>query len=143
MAPYLSGKEIDYINGLLYNKKLAPGEIHTKLAAYRRRRGHEGPDLTTVRRALRGKTHLRAAPERRGRKRVFSRRQVQKMNHVRQNLLKRAQYFRSVCVAEVLRGASLQHERLTITRVRELLYFSGNRCGNCLGTVVFSCKLLN
>ena len=71
MAPHLSRKEIDYTNGLHNNKKLSPVEIHSKLDAYRRRRGLGGPDLTTVRRALRGKTHRRGVPERRGRHETF------------------------------------------------------------------------
>lgn len=60
-----------------------PIEIHSRLAAQRRKRGAIAPSLTGVRKFLNGKTHRRAAFEARGRKPVLRRSHVAHMNRVR------------------------------------------------------------
>lgn len=68
----------------LQAKKRTPPQILLVLAGRRRKakkvgprsRKNFGPDVTTVRRFLRGKTHKPNAEERRGRPRIFNRRAV-------------------------------------------------------------------
>ena len=47
-------------------------EIHKRLAKNRLKKRLGGPDLTTVRRAIKGKTHQRAKHETRGHKRILT-----------------------------------------------------------------------
>ena len=54
------------------SESCSPAGIHRRLVADRRRKRLAGPDLTTVRRYVKGKTFKRAAVESRGRKRVLS-----------------------------------------------------------------------
>ena len=105
MAPQLSGKELDYIQRLHSDRTLSPIETHSKLNAGRRRCRRQPADVTTVRRSLKGITHRRGVPERRGRKCIFSRGQVHKMNRVRKKLLKNAKNEREVRWEDVRKRA--------------------------------------
>jgi hypothetical protein len=74
----------------LLGQRLSPVEIYKKIAAARARQRQDPPDLTTVRRFLKAKTHRADKPETRGRKAIFKRRSVLKMNAVRKSLVKKA-----------------------------------------------------
>ena len=67
MAPHSTEKELDHAAALSAKGK-TPGEIHETLRGARGKRGLVGPDLTTVRRALRGLTRRRGRKETRGAK---------------------------------------------------------------------------
>ena len=67
-----------------------PVTIHKKLAAARRRRHQSEPDVSTVRRALKGKTFKRGKKETRGRKKKLSARNVKALEKTRVELIKKA-----------------------------------------------------
>ncbi len=69
---------------------LEPIAIHKKLGAARRRGRLSAPDLTNVRRALRGKTFKRGRSETRGRKKVLSSRNLESMDAAREQLIEKA-----------------------------------------------------
>jgi len=54
----------------------APVQIHARIAAKRARSGADPPNLTSVRRFLRGKKHRAEVPEARARKRIYNKRSV-------------------------------------------------------------------
>ena len=58
MAPHMTAQELDRCLALRGTGK-TPVEVHAALSRTRAARGAEGPDLTTVRRALRGVAHKR------------------------------------------------------------------------------------
>jgi hypothetical protein len=89
MAPPLSPKELDLILRRVGEGSPTPS-IHQELVKMRARAKSEGPDITTVRRAVRGKTHKRGAQERRGRKRKLSTIAVRRLNKTRKELIKKA-----------------------------------------------------
>lgn len=99
MAPRLSGAELDRLAELFHKGDTAT-EIHAKLCASRRH--CDGPDLTTVRRALRGATHQRGRVETRGRKRKLSPVVVRKLNTVRKRLIREAAGEREVHLDEIM-----------------------------------------
>ena len=74
-------------------KSLASGVIVTQtfkqVAARRRARGVEMVSLTAIRRFLRGKSHRRSKVETRGRKRVFTRKNVLAMDAARRKMIQR------------------------------------------------------
>ena len=67
-----------------------PTEIHDKLCKARRQQKRSKPDLTTVRRALRGRTFKRSKQERRGQKRILSARNFATMDRARNKLIQKA-----------------------------------------------------
>ena len=85
MAP-LTTSEMDRIHKLKA-ESLTPMQIHEQLVKDRRRRK---PDLTTVRRFVKGKTHKRATTETRGRKKKLSVANVKAMDRARDKLLTQA-----------------------------------------------------
>lgn len=89
MGKHLTAVERDYMRVLAAQKKLPP-EVHAKLMVMRRRRRQPPLDITTVRRHMRGKTFKAGAAETRGRKRVYSKRAVLKMNKTRKQLIRSA-----------------------------------------------------
>jgi len=64
------------------SESLTPVQIHARLVRDRARRKQEGPDLTIVRRLLKGKPHKRSTVEVRGRKRSLSRANLHAMTEV-------------------------------------------------------------
>jgi hypothetical protein len=70
--------------------KLTSVQVYTKLTARRARRHVAAPDLTNIRRVLRGETYRQGIVETRGRKKILSRRQVRSMNTKRKLLIKKA-----------------------------------------------------
>jgi hypothetical protein len=74
----------------LAGNKIEPVAIHAKLNTKRAKQHVPLLDLTSVRRFLRGLTHRVDKQETRGRKRVYSRKNVSKMNRERKALIKKA-----------------------------------------------------
>ena len=73
---------------LQWRRKFTPIQIHAKLAAQRTRRNTAFPDLTAVRKFLKGKTHRRSAVETRGAKTKWTRAHVMAANRMRRQKIK-------------------------------------------------------
>ena len=71
MGKHLTADELDRIQQWRV-QGLSATEMFRRLQHARTRSGGSGPNLTTVRRALRGRTHKRSRVETRGRKRILS-----------------------------------------------------------------------
>ncbi|CAE8645805.1 unnamed protein product [Polarella glacialis] len=104
MAPHLTAKELDR-SQVMSAKSKTPVEIHAALFASRSSRNVPGPDLTTVRRALKGDTHRRGAKETRGRKLVLTKKNLRRINTIRKALIKQAKGEREVHLEECIRKA--------------------------------------
>ncbi len=63
---------------------VGPATIHEKMSALRRRQRRPVPDLTTVWRALKGKTFKRGKTETRCRKRTYTSKSLKKINDARE-----------------------------------------------------------
>ena len=101
--PQLSPKEIDLIRTLAGKGELST-EIVKKLGALRKKQAKAlrvkpggrarkpvaPPDVTTVRSLVKAKTHRAGVTEKRGRKRILTKRMILKMNRVRKSLYKKA-----------------------------------------------------
>ena len=85
-----------------------PSEVYEKLAQLRRRARKAAPDLTTVRRALKGKTHKRCLAETRGRKRVLSDKNVHALDRARRKLIEKAGGEYEVHWTDVIRAARVR-----------------------------------
>ena len=104
MAPHLTPAELDHIHALEQAGK-TPIAIHAALATARRRKRMHAPCLVNVRRALKGKTYKRGLKETRGRKRLYSRKAVLKMDKVRKQLIKKAANDREVLWRDIRRAS--------------------------------------
>ena len=82
-----------------------PIEIHGLIEARRGRKGIKPPNLTAIRRALRGATHKRGHKETRGRKLKYTKKMVSKANDARKKLIKKASNQREVRWEDVRRAA--------------------------------------
>ena len=104
MVRQLSATELD---SLLEWRTRGMGavEIHAKLVAARRKRRQQAPNITTVRRALSGKTHRRGRVETRGRKKKLSDVNVRRIEAARKELIKKADGEREVHWDDVLTRA--------------------------------------
>jgi len=69
---------------------MEPVAVHAKLRAARARRGQKGPDLTNVRRYLKGKTHQVGKTETRGVKKTVSKNDCRRLNATRKRLCTQA-----------------------------------------------------
>ena len=105
MAPQLTSQELDFIIKASQEQQLSATAIHAKLRKQRERKTQEGPDLTSVRRALKGRTHRRGAVETRGRKRKLLPRAVKALNTMRKKLQKKYDGDQEVHWAEVIAKA--------------------------------------
>ena len=97
MAP-LTTSEMDRIHKLKA-EPLTPMQIHEQLVKDRRRRK---PDLTTVRRFVKGKTHKRATTETRGRKKKLSVANAKAMDRARDKLITQGDREREISWDEVV-----------------------------------------
>ena len=77
--------------------------IHTKLEEMRDRRGVQTPNVTVVRKFLKGKTHKRGRVETRGRKKKWTRANVLAANRVRRSRIKAHRGARYVAWGEIIR----------------------------------------
>ena len=87
MTPHLSMAERDLLASWAGEKKLSPVEVHKKLVLHRAKKGAPAPNLTNVRKTLKGMTYKRSGVETRGRKRALTRADVVKMNKTRLKLI--------------------------------------------------------
>ena len=69
---------------------MSAAEIHRRVATHRTPRGQEAPDITTVRRALKGMTFKRATVETRGRKRSLTPINLKTLDATRKRLITKA-----------------------------------------------------
>lgn len=149
MAPQLTVMELDRV-AKLQNKGKTPGEISNLLATTRTRQGLAGPNVSTVRRALKGSTHKRGRVETRGRKKKLTRLNVRTLNAKRKDLQKKAIRKGQVRWADILKAAKLPAVANTtvkrafkdaginvaLRRPREKPTFSkDSRCLNVLGSM--------
>ena len=86
--PNLTPKEQDEVLKVAAQCKQPPF-IHSKIVAARRRRHADPVDITTIRRAMRGKTHQLDGIETRGRKRAWTRANVFQANKVGKDNIKK------------------------------------------------------
>ena len=104
MGKHFSPIELDNIHQWK-SESCSPLGIHRRLVADRRRKRLAGPDLTTVRRHVKGKTFKRAAAEVRGRKRALSDKNLATLDRVRGQLITKVDGDREVTWAEVMAKA--------------------------------------
>jgi hypothetical protein len=88
MAPHLTRVEQDKLLSWK-NANVTVIDMHGRLEKRRERQGIDAPDLTTVRKFLKGKTHRRGRVDKRGQTPIFSRRNVLAMNRARVTLIKK------------------------------------------------------
>ena len=69
------------------SEDMPPIKVHARLRSARRAKRQPGPDLATVRRALKGKTFKRSALEARGRKHILSDKNVKALERARLRLI--------------------------------------------------------
>jgi hypothetical protein len=93
MPVHLSAEELDFVNGQIGK---TPIEVHKALSTKRARKGVPAPNLTNVRKVLKGLTYKRGGVETRGRKLKLSKANVRKMNSVRRVLQTKADGEREV-----------------------------------------------
>ena len=108
MAPHFSKHELDAAFSMA-QKGSTPTEIHRHFTRLRTKRGLAAPDLTTVRRALRGATHKRSMKETRGPKVKLTPVQVRRLNAAREDLIHKAADEGEVHIADVMAKAKIDH----------------------------------
>ena len=86
-----------------------PIQIHAILSRSRVRRGLVPPNLTTIRRALRGATHKRGIRETRGRKSKLTPEQLRRLNLARKRLIREAEGEAEVHIGHVMKKAHISH----------------------------------
>ena len=87
MAPHLTLAERDLLAKWSGQLGLSPLEVHEKLSRHRAARGVVAPNLTNVRKALKGLTYKCGVEETRGRPRLLTRADVLKMNRLRLKMI--------------------------------------------------------
>jgi hypothetical protein len=112
MAKQLSVSEREEARRLA-GKRLTPLEIYKKLKAARAKSRVAPPDITSVRRFLKGTTHRQDTKEKRGRPKVFTRRNVLKMEKTRKELIKKADAEWEVHWEDVMKKARVPTADLT------------------------------
>ena len=95
MAPHLTPSELDFLQ---QHAALgtAPKEVHRLLKVKRGRRKTTAPHLTRVRKALKGLSYRRGVKETRGRKPVYTTKNVRAMDAARKKIIKDADGNREV-----------------------------------------------
>ena len=96
--------ELDFIHAQSHKGK-TPKQIHAMLVNRRTRRNVAAPDLTNVRKALKGFTYKRGLKETRGRKVKYSKKWVTALTQKRKELIKKAQNDREVRWRDVVKAA--------------------------------------
>ena len=123
MAPHLTPAELDFLQQTFASGKLTAVEVHRRLATQRRRKGLAPPDVTTVRRACRGRSFKRGLAETRGRKRKVPAQTLKKLDKTRKTLQKKAHGESEVHWKDVLRAARLRvHPSTAARRMQEAGY---------------------
>ncbi|CAK0851927.1 unnamed protein product, partial [Prorocentrum cordatum] len=104
MTPHLSKRELDRCFSL-YAAGKTPVEIRDLVSRTRESLDETGPDLTTVRRALRGATHRRGPAETRGRKPKLTAVRLRALNNARVRLIRAAKGEAEVHLKDVMKAA--------------------------------------
>ncbi|CAK0814602.1 unnamed protein product, partial [Prorocentrum cordatum] len=104
MAPHLSKRELDRCFSLYAAGKI-PVEIRDLVSRTRESLDETGPDLTTVRRALRGAAHRRGPAETRGRKPKLTAVKLRALNNARVRLIRAAKGEAEVHLKDVMMAA--------------------------------------
>ena len=104
MAPHLTRAEQDKLLSWK-NANVSVPDMHSRLKKRRDRQDIATPDLTTVRKFLKGKTHRRGRVDKRGRKPIFSRRNVLAMNRARVALIKKCKNTKQVLWDSIMQKA--------------------------------------
>ena len=123
MAPHMQKQELDLLFAMAAARATAV-DIHAALAQRRAAAGLPVPDLTTVRRVLKGKAHTRGGLEHRGRKRKLSQRAVVRLNEARKELIARAAGEREVHVRHIVKktGVAPVHVSTVLRDLRDAGY---------------------
>ena len=87
MAPHLDPKEMDLLRTWFGAQGLSPTAAHAKLTQARAKRGIAAPNITNVRKFLRGLTYKASTTEQRGRKTRLTRSHVLTLNRTRIRLI--------------------------------------------------------
>ena len=87
MTPHLTLAERDLLAKWSGQLGLSPLEVHEKFSRHRAARGVVAPNLTNVRKALKGLTYKCGVEETRGRPRLLTRADVLKMNRLRLKMI--------------------------------------------------------
>ena len=98
----MNAKEIDCIHDRA-KKGDTPVTIHAKLSTLRARKNVESPDITNIRKTLKGKTYRRSKIETRERRRVLNKKHVLNVNSTCKKLIKEAKGEREVGWSEIIR----------------------------------------
>ena len=116
MAPQLKPAEIDFVRGL-FGKGLTASEALGRLASRRRKSGKPAPDITTIRRVLKARTHRAARQETRGRKAKVGLVKLRRLNSTRKALIKHADGESEVHLEDVMKKARVTDvHRSTVSR---------------------------
>ena len=119
MAPHLTAAELDFVQKKDQLGK-TPVQIHALLTPRRSRRGVATPDLTNLRKAIKGMTYRRGIKETRGRKQKFSNKWVKTLNTARKKLLRSCAHRREVRWADVvMKARAPKAHRATVKRAFE------------------------
>jgi hypothetical protein len=89
MGKHLTPVELDRAFKLKAQSKM-PNAILKDLSKKREKRGEQPPDITTLRRALKGKTHRRGRQETRGAKKVLTASHLRALDSTRKKLIAKA-----------------------------------------------------
>ena len=110
MGKHFTEKELDRMFMLKAKKgkqAMTPTQIRDALALTRKKQGQPPPDLTSVRRALNGKTHRRGRQETRGAKRKLSAANLRTLNSTRKKLIAKAENAHEVRWQDVIEKAGV------------------------------------
>ena len=119
MGKHFADAEKDTIQKLVAQGS-TPKEIQARLAKDRRRRRQDGPDLTTVRRFVKGKTFKRSSKETRGRKTKLSLANLRTIDRVRDELITKTKGEREITWDEVIRKSRVPNvERSTAAKLMQ------------------------
>ena len=103
MGKHLSAAELDSVQAWR-SQGTSVLEIHRRLQRARATDGGDGPNLSTVRKALRGISHRRGMVETRGRKRILSPVSARALDAARKRLIAKTDGQYDVHVFELLHG---------------------------------------
>ena len=112
MVRHLSPKELDLVHRW-QGDGLSVTKIHENILAARSKLRQSAPNLTTVRRALKGKTFKRGRVETRGRKTKLSARNLTALNTARIALIKKSGGKHEVHWEDIQKKARVQHVHRT------------------------------
>ena len=108
MGKHFSDADLDRVHGWSSNG-MTPVEIHNTLQMERRRANEPVPNLTTVRRAIKGSTFKRSRKETRGRPRRLTKANVCALDRARKKLIGKAEGEHEVHWEDIIKAARVPH----------------------------------